>query len=63
MTKPNSKAPAVLDVIQENESQITNVNKTPEQISVTQKHATEIGYYDRNSNSKTDKINKRRSKT
>ena len=30
ITKPNTKVPAVLDVIQENESQITNVNKTPE---------------------------------
>ena len=51
----------VLDTIQENESQNTNFNKTPEQVSVTQKHASEIAHYDRNS--KTDKLDKRRSKT
>ena len=61
MTKPTVKQPMVLDTIQENESQNTNFNKTPEQVSVTQKHASEIAHYDRNS--KTDKLDKRRSKT
>ena len=63
LTKPSIKQPVVLDVIVEADGQFNNFNKTPEKVSVTQKHASEIGHYGNSARHKTEKINKRRSKT
>ena len=63
LTKPSVKQPVVLDVILESESQFKEYNKTPEKVSVTQKHASEIGHYGNSARHKTEKVHKRRSKT